>query len=161
MSFGQVSSAEESDSEESSGRIVVGHLEDSRSIAAKITIQGPLRKDPQKISLATDTGISKTLLNSCDWNRIKNCCRFVKTSKRFRPCGTAYHLPVKSKAKVTLQAENGAEIETWIYVVNDKNEQSLLGKADAIRLGIVQLNHKGAETEIIKKYHSFQKNLFP
>ena len=70
MSFGQVSSAEESDS----GRIVVGHLEDSRSIAAKITIQGPLRKDPQKISLATDTGISKTLLSSCDWNRIKDCC---------------------------------------------------------------------------------------
>ena len=59
MSFGQVLSAEESDSEDSSGRIVVGHLEDSRSIAAKITIQGPLRKDPQKISLATDTGISK------------------------------------------------------------------------------------------------------
>ena len=35
MSFGQVSSVEESDSEESSGRIVVGHLEDSRTTAAK------------------------------------------------------------------------------------------------------------------------------
>ena len=132
MTFGQISSAEESDSEESSGRIVVGHLEDSRSIAAKITIQGPLKKDPQRISLATDTGISKTLLNSCDWNKIKESCRFVKTSKRFRPYGTAYHLPIKGKAKVTLQAENGAETETWIYVVNDKNEQSLLGKADAV-----------------------------
>ena len=64
MSFGQISSAEGPDSEESSGRIAVGHLEDARSIAAKITIQGPLRKDPQEISLATDTGISKTLLNS-------------------------------------------------------------------------------------------------
>ena len=74
MSFGQVSSAGESNSEESSGRLAVGHLEDSRSIAAKITIQGPLRKDPQKISFATDTGISKTLLNSCDWNRTKDCC---------------------------------------------------------------------------------------
>ena len=38
----------------------------------------------------------------------------------------------KGKAKVTLQAEDGAEIETWIYVLNDKNEQSLLGKVDAI-----------------------------
>ena len=75
----------------------------------------------------------------------------MKTSKRFRPYGTAYHLPIKGKAKVTLQAENSAEIETWIYVVNDKNEQSLLGKADAIRLGIVQLILKGAETEVIKK----------
>ena len=57
---------------------------------------------------------------------------------------TTYLLKVKTK--VTLQAENGAEIETWVYVVNDKNEQSLLGKADVIRLGIVQLNLKGAET---------------
>ena len=160
MSFGQVSSAEEWDSEESSGRIVDGHLEDSRSIAAKITIQGSLKKDPQEISLATDTGISKTLLISCDSNRIKECCRFAKTSKRFRPHGTAYHLPIKGKAKITLQAENGAEIETWIYVVNNKNEQSLFGKADAIRLGIVQLNLKGAETEVVKKCHSFQRNLF-
>ena len=104
--------------------------------------------------------ISKTLLNTCDWNKIKECCRFVKTSKGFRPYGTAYHLPIKVKTKVTLQAENGAEIETWIYVVNDKNEQSLLGKADVIRLGIVQLNLKGAETEVVKKCHSFQKNLF-
>ena len=97
----------------------MGHLEDSCSIAAKITIQGPLKKDPQEISLVTDTGTSKTFLNSCEWNRIKECCRFVKTSKRFRP----YNHPIKGKAKVTLQAENGAEIETWIFVVNDKNEQ--------------------------------------
>ena len=93
--------------------------------------------------MGTDTGISKTLLNSCDWNKIEECCRFVKTSKRFRPYGTAYHLLIKVKAKVTLQARNGAEIETWICAVNDRNDQSLLGKADAIRLGIVQLNLRG------------------
>ena len=52
----------------------MGHLEDSRSIAAKITIHGPLKKDPHEIFLATNTGISKTLLNSCDWNRIKESC---------------------------------------------------------------------------------------
>ena len=83
----------------------------------------------------------------------------MKTSRRFRPYGTAYHLPIKGKAKVTPQAENGAEIETWIYVVNDKNEQSLLGKADAIRLGIVQLNLNGAETEVIKKMSFIPKEI--
>ena len=46
MTFGQVLSAEELDSEESSGRIAVGHLEDFCSITAKITIQGPLKNDP-------------------------------------------------------------------------------------------------------------------
>ena len=110
----------ELDSEESSGRIVVGHLEDSRGIAAKIIIQGPLKKDPHE------------------------------TSKQIRSYGTAYHPPIKGKAKVTLQAENDAKIETWIHVVNGKIKQSFPGKADAIPLGIVQLNLKGAETEVVK-----------
>ena len=52
---------------------------------------------------------------------------------------TTYLLKVR-QIKVTLQAENGAEIESYLdlqYVVNGKNEQSLLGKADAIQLGII------------------------
>ena len=40
-SFGQLSSAEDSESEESSGRIVVGHLS-TKSIGAKIAINGPI-----------------------------------------------------------------------------------------------------------------------
>ena len=35
------------------------------------------------LMLATDTGISKTLLNSSDWSKVKGDCKFVKTSKRF------------------------------------------------------------------------------
>ena len=76
MVFGQISSAEESDCEESSGRIVVGYLEDFHSIAAKTTRQRHLTKDP---------GTGKTLFNSCQWNKIEECCRLVKTSKPFRP----------------------------------------------------------------------------
>ena len=36
------------------------------------------------------------------------------------------------KAKATQIAERGAKIETWIYVVDDSIEQSLLGESDAI-----------------------------
>ena len=94
-SFGQLSSADESGSEESSGRIVVRKL-DSQTIGAKITVQGPLNTHHAvSLMLATDTGISKTLLNSSDWSKIKGDCKFVKTSKRFRPYGTKYHLPIK------------------------------------------------------------------
>ena len=143
-SFGQLSSAEESNSEDTSGRIVVGHLS-SRSIAANVRVTGLAKMSTGKeIKLATDTGISKTLLNRSDWELIKNDCSFVKTSKRFRPYGTAYHLPIKGKAKVKLTAERGAVVETWIYVVDDKREQSLLGEADAIALGIVTLDLKGS-----------------
>ena len=139
-----MSSAEETDSEESSGRIVVGHFS-SKSIAAKIKVTGLSKSNEGKeVQLATDTGISKTLLNRSDWESIKDCCTFVKTSKRFRPHGTAYHLPIKGKAKVKLRAERGAATETWIYVVDDKREQSLLGEADAIALGIVTLDLKGS-----------------
>ena len=72
----------------------------------------------------------------------------MKTSKRFRPYGTSYHLPIKGKSEVRLTCENGASITTWVYVNDDPKEQSLLGEADARRLGIVHLNPKGSEKEI-------------
>ena len=90
-SFGQLSSDEESDSSESFGQIVVGKLETNR-IASMVTIEGtrhPCRSTP--IKLAADTGISKTLLNRTDWYKIAGDCKFVKTSKRFRPYGITYH----------------------------------------------------------------------
>ena len=146
--FGQVSSASESDSEESSGRVVVGKL-NSSSISAKLSTQGPLNDaQMEDISFATDTGISKTVLNRIDWSKIKDGCRFVKTSKRFRPYGTHYHLPIKGKALVELEAENGARIDTWVYVNNDPKETSLLGERDARRLGIVKLNLKGEKEAV-------------
>jgi hypothetical protein len=98
---------------------VVGHLS-SKAIAANVLIAG------KQIKLATDTGISKTLLNRNDWESVKKDCTFVKTSKRFWPYGTAYHLPIKGKARVKLTAERGASIDTWVYVVDDKRETSLL-----------------------------------
>ena len=103
------------------------------------------------IKLATDTGISKTLLNRNDWYKIREHCKFVKTSKRFRPYGTAFLLPIKGKAKVTLTAQRGAKITTWVYVVDDPKEQSLLGEEDATRLGIVTLDALGAPCEVVKQ----------
>ena len=147
--FGQVESASESDSEESSGRVVVGKL-NSSSIVAKLEAKGQLENAPKgEVPLATDTGISKTVFNRIDWAKIKDGCKFVKTSKRFRPYGTHYHLPIKGKALVTLTAENGAQIDTWVYVNNDPKEQSLLGERDARRLGIVKLNLKGENEAVI------------
>lgn len=124
----------------------------SDSIASKVYITGVENPDqPELVNLATETGISKTVLNRNGWNQIKNGCRFVKTSKRFRPHGTSYYLPIKGKAKVILTAERGATIETWVYVNNDPNEQSLLGEKDAIQLGIVTLNPLGAENAVTEQ----------
>ena len=109
------------------------------------------------VLIASDTGISKTLLNSSDWSKVKGDCKFVKTLKRFRPCGTKYHLPIKGKARVTLTVERGAKIDTWVYVVNDKREQSLPGESDAIRLGIVNLDLKGSTEEFIERVSYISK----
>ena len=156
-SFGQLSNADESDSEECSGRIVVGKL-DSKTIGAKFTVQGPLNTHHAvSLMLAADTGISKILLNSLDWSKIKGHCKFVKTSKRFQPSGTAYHLPIKGKARVTLTAERGAKFDTWMYVVNDKREQSLLGESDAVRLGSVKLDLKGSSEEVMGRVSYLSK----
>ena len=74
----------------------------------------------------------------------------MKTSKGFRPYGTAFRLPIKGKAKVTLTAQRGAKITTWVYVVDDPKEQSLLGEEDATRLGIVRLDVLGAQEEVVQ-----------
>ena len=93
-SFGQFSSAEESDSEESCHRVVVGKL-DSNNISTTVSVEG--MKNPgllAPIQLAADTRISKKLLNRTNWYKVRGHCKFLKTSKRFRPYGTAYHLPI-------------------------------------------------------------------
>ena len=147
-SFGQISSAEESDSDESCAKITVGKL-NAQSILAKIHVTGPIDGFPtQAVDFATDTGISKTVVTRNDWFKIRESCKFVKTSKKFRPYGTHYHLPIKGKALVTMTAERGAAINTWVYVCDDAKEQSLLGEMDARRLGIVKLNLKGEVAEV-------------
>ena len=155
--FGRLSSAENSETDEECGRVVVGKLDSC--IGAKVRVRGPScdESEAETIVLATDTGISKTLLNSTDWRKIKKNCTFVKTSKQFRPYGTSYHLPIKGKAKVTLTAERGASIETWVYVVDDKREESLLGENDAVRLGIVKLDLKGSTEEVVSRITYAQK----
>ena len=142
----------DSDSEsEMSGRIVDVSNLGSQDRLANISVQGRQSPSEQhKVKMVTDTGVRKTLVNKPTWQKIKpQCGKLVKTSKRFRPYGTHYLLPIIGRAQVTLQAENGACIKTWICVINDMKEQCLLGENDACRLGIVTINLKGAEEEVI------------
>ena len=43
---------------------------------------------------------------------------------------------------------NGATIESYVYIVDDAHEKSLLGKEDALRLRIISLNPDGAQSEV-------------
>ena len=141
--------SEDSDSE-TSGRIIDVSNIGTRSELAKIDTQGVLSPGAtQPVKMVTDTGVTKTLMNILAWQKVKHQCgKLVKTSKRFRPYGTTYLLPIIGRAQMYLRAENGAQVKTWVYIVNDKKEQCLLGKFDACRLGIVTINLKGAQKEV-------------
>ena len=142
------SDSDTSDDSDIVPRIIVGKL-DSESISAKVNICGTHSSQASSVhELATDTGVSKTILNFNDWCKVKHGCKLVKTSKRFRPYGTPTLLNILGKSSVKIKAENGAEINTWCFIHKDKKEKSLLGKNDAIRLGIVKLNLKGAKHEV-------------
>ena len=71
--LGRLASIEESDSEESSGRIVLRKLGSTKDTMVKLTFSGTHQFSPPKcISFVPDTGISKTLLNRQDWAQIKD-----------------------------------------------------------------------------------------
>ena len=151
----------QSDSEdEDFGRIIVAKVESGRSneLETHIQIQGVAKPGAQTTTkMVADSGVSKTLLNLNDWLTIKNQCELVKTSKGFRPYGTSHKLPIIGRAHVTIKAEAGASIKTWAYIVKDKKEQSLLGKIDGERLGIISLNPKGAPVEVVNRISHITK----
>ena len=92
---------------------------------------------------------------------IKNQCKLVKTSKRFRPFGTAYNLPIRVKAYVNLTAQKGAQIDTYVYIIDDPKEQSWLGEKDTKSLGIVKLNPGGATHEVIPPAETIKRISYP
>ena len=87
----------------------------------------------------------------------------IKTSKLFRPYGTKYHLPITGRTYITINAEYGAKINTWVYVVNYYKESSLLDELDAVSLGIVTINLKGASAKVTfsNKFGSIQIGPIP
>ena len=61
----------------------------------------------------------RTIINKIDWNRISKECTLRPTRLKFRPYRTNKQLTVIGRAKVQLQAEAGAVIETYVYVNDD------------------------------------------
>ena len=55
------------------------------------------------------------------------------------PYGIQQFLPILGQAKLLLQAEVRATINTEVYVNHSKTEESLLGEKDLKRLGIIQV----------------------
>ena len=148
------SSEDESDSDESEAesihRIVTvratqGPDSGEKDLKVKVTVKPRRGGDKQEVVWTADTGVLRTLLAERDWDKLKKKNENMQLKKAktvFRPYGTQYSLPVLGKAKVKLQCVAGAKSKSMVYVVKGQKE-SLLGRVDSEKLGIVTIKRKG------------------
>ena len=57
----------------------------------------------------------------------------------------------QSEVELRSDAHAGACITTYVFINDSDKDSSLLGKADAIRLGIIKINLKGESEEVDPK----------
>ena len=74
----------------------------------------------------------------------------MKINKRkFVPFGTNGKLECIGRSNAVLEAEAGAKLTTMVYVIRGVSE-NLLGKSDAVKLGIVEFHPEGAAEKVRK-----------
>ena len=121
--------------------------------------QAPARN----VKLLVDSGVRKTLINEDIWRKMQKKAggqnlKLKKCKTKFRPYGTKQHLPIIGRSKCRMQAEAGATIHSMVYVMRGQ-EQPLLGLIDAQRLGIIQMNMKGAaqKEDVVARLEKVEK----
>ena len=76
----------------------------------------------------------------------------VSTTRKSVGYGADTELPIRAMVKVTIQSKRGAVIQTCVYIMEDPEAESLLGRDDAIRLGIITLDLEGnSKAKLIKE----------
>ena len=137
---------------ESINRIeIVSSVDTEKRNEQKANVSFRARKGGVKIQTkwTVDSGVSKTLLAEEDWEKLKSKNSSIKLKKnriKFKPYGTNIVLPVIGRAKVVLQCQAGAQVKTMVYVVRDQKE-SLLGRRDGQKLGIISIKPEGKASE--------------
>ena len=101
------------------------------------------------LKLVVDTGVNRTLIAEEMWLQLKpgkglRKPKLKKARKRFIPYGTNQRLVCLGRSKVSLEVEAGARITTIAYVMRGTDSESLLGRVDAKKLGVVSIDLKGA-----------------
>ncbi len=112
-----------------------------------VGVASPTGTGGDAIRFLSDTGVKKTILNWEDWKCLRRVCELPTTGRRFRPYGTGERLPIRGKARVTMTAKAGAEIQTDVYVIQSE-EESLLGQEDAEALGIIVIKSVGPRRRV-------------
>ena len=125
--------------------VTVGHMgakEDKVSVGLTPTNNATYRT---KVPWTPDSGAPKTLLSSkhFGWILAKNPeVRLRQSKMRFRPYSIGEVVPLLGECEVKMTHTKNKAIKTTVYVV-DGEKESLLGKQDAIKLGIIKLDPEG------------------
>ena len=86
--------------------------------------------------------------------------RLKKTKRKFVPFGKKEELTCLGRSKVKLRAVAGATIRSMVYVIRDV-EESLMGRLDALRLGLVTVRKEGAQEEQVARVDQQTKKSDP
>ena len=97
-----------------------------------------------------DTGVNMTLVSEEEWKKLQpkrgeREPKLKKNKQKFVLFGTNGRLECVGQSKVILEEKAGTKLKTIIYVIRGVSE-SLLGKTDDVRLGIVEFSPEGAES---------------
>ena len=104
--------------------------------------------DPQyrtRVPWTTDSGVRKSLLSEAHYWKLRSHNPDVKlrhTNVKFRPYSTDQVVPLLGSMDVKLMNSRGKLHYTRVYVTKGQRE-SLLGKEDAIALGLLKLSKDG------------------
>ena len=104
-----------------------------------------------KMEMFVDSGCRRTLLPA---SRYKNEMRQIKESNiKFRPYGTNIMLKCHGVVDARITTESGAKHSTQIYIVDGHMTEPLLGREDALALGILSITkewrHPSTESESV------------
>ena len=122
----------------------VGNVRKSEDhVEVKITPEGS--EYQTKVNWTPDSGAPKTMLadKHFGWIMAKNSDVAIRrTNVRFRPYSTGKIVPLLGVVQMWLTNGANKSIKTDVYIVEGEHE-SLLGKQDAIDLGIIKMNPRG------------------
>ena len=102
-----------------------------------------------KVPWTVYSGAPKTMLagKHLGWILGKNPdMKLRRSNMRFRPYSTDEAIPLLGMCDVKLRSKRGKTVKTRIYVAEGEAE-SLLGRQDAINLGILMINPDGDEPD--------------
>ena len=81
------------------------------------------------VRLVVDSGVRLTILNWSDWLKIQHTgAKPVSTNRSFVPYRMDSKLLIYARAKLTMQAKRGAVMQTNVYIMEDSQAESLVGR---------------------------------